>query len=382
MADILTGHPILAWMIDEALPLWASDGWDAETAAFVERLTPEGQPVRDAPRRVMVQARQIFVYAVAHRRGWFAGAGALAARAIDSMLRRYRHADGAPGFVFSVARDGAAVDATRDLYAHAFVLLGLASAYEVTRDPQLLKLAKETLGFLDANMASPAGGYLETLPTASGSRRQNPHMHLFESLLALHAVAPEYGFLDRADTLFALFRNRFLQAEGTILVEFFDDALRPMDGPDFPFEPGHHFEWAFLLSRFAALSVRSKTPKEARALWKSALRAGVGADGKIFDRATARGCDCASTRLWPYAEAARAASIPQDAEEERFTARFFLDQLYERFLQPAAPGVWIDRYDETGASIADFVPASSLYHICGALDAVCSSPQYMPPKTD
>ncbi|MCX7900305.1 MAG: AGE family epimerase/isomerase [Methylocystis sp.] len=382
MTDSIAAHPIFAWMIDEALPCWASDGWDAETATFVERLTLDGRPIRDAPRRVMVQARQIFVYAVAHRRGWFPGAGALAARAADSMLRLYHRADGAPGFVFSVARDGAVVDATRDLYAHAFVLLGLASAYEVTRDPALLEFANATLRFLDANMASPIGGYLEACSAVRGPRRQNPHMHLFEALLALHAVAPEHDFLDRADSLYALFKDRFLQAEGTILVEFFDDALRPMDGPNYPFEPGHHFEWAFLLSRWAALSARPGPPREATILWKSALRSGIASDGKIFDRATAQGADAASTRLWPYAEAARAASIPLDEKEERFTSGFFLDQLYERFLWPAPAGAWIDRYDESGAPLADFVPASSLYHICGALDAVGARSLYASSKPD
>jgi len=365
--------PIFDWMVEKALPLWASEGWDAKADMFVERLTLDGRPLLETPRRVMVQARQIFVYSVAHRRGWCTGAGELAARAADSMIRRYYRVDDAPSFVFSLLRDGVVADPRRDFYAHAFVLLSLASAYEVTGDPALLALAQETLDFMDREMTSPAGGYVEALPMPTGPRRQNPHMHLFESLLALHAIAPQHGFLARANGIVQLLRERFLQNGGQILVEFFDASLRPLGGPNFPFEPGHHFEWAFLLARWAELSGHAHSPKEAGALWLHALRAGLAEDGKIFDKATAEGCVDSSTRLWTYAEAARAASVMAGEPDTRRNADFFLGQLYERFLEPAAQGCWIDWHGTDGRPKVDFVPASSLYHICGALDTVAGS---------
>ena len=77
-------------------------------------------------------------------------------------------------------------DPRRDLYAHAFVLLAIASYVGATGNRRALSLADETLAFLDDHMASPdGGGFVEQLPPLGGVRRQNPHMHLFEALLAL-----------------------------------------------------------------------------------------------------------------------------------------------------------------------------------------------------
>ena len=49
------------WVVEEALPLWGETGFDAARGSFVERLTFEGSPLLSAPRRAMVQARQIFM---------------------------------------------------------------------------------------------------------------------------------------------------------------------------------------------------------------------------------------------------------------------------------------------------------------------------------
>ena len=58
-------------MIDQALPLWSSEGWDRTRGGFVERLDQEGRADRLAPRRVMVQARQIYCFAKAAQMGWY-----------------------------------------------------------------------------------------------------------------------------------------------------------------------------------------------------------------------------------------------------------------------------------------------------------------------
>jgi len=215
----------------------------------VEQLDFDGTPHLDAPRRVMVQARQIYVYALAHRRAWFSAGEALSFNAYDSMKRHYHAADGLPGWVFSIHRDGRIHDSNRDLYAHAFVLFALASIAQLTGEREPLDRAQETLAFLDQSMSASSGGYIESWPTPSAPRRQNPHMHLLEAVLALHEVDPSGGHLERAEALVLLAVERFIHGgsgEG-VLVEFFDDSLAPLDGTDYPFEPGHHFEWVWLL---------------------------------------------------------------------------------------------------------------------------------------
>lgn len=108
------------WAIEQALPLWGDVGFDAQEGQFVEQIAFDRTPLMGAPRRVMVQARQIYVFGVAHQRGWFKDGDRLAEAAYRQMVARY---GGAPGWAFSADRGGRIVDATRDLYAQAFVLL-------------------------------------------------------------------------------------------------------------------------------------------------------------------------------------------------------------------------------------------------------------------
>lgn len=370
MTRVVEPCSVGAWLKEKALPLWASVGWDRETDSFVERLSLRGEPLLDTPRRAMVQARQIYAYSIAHRNGWLSEGEDLVARAADSMVRRYHGVDGAHGWAFSVARNGAVVDNRRDLYTHAFVLLGLAMAYETTQDRAYIALADTTLDFLDGYMASARGGYIETVPVSTGDLRQNPHMHLLEALLALFDATKRSSYLERATAVRDLFFARFLQSEGSVVVEFFDDEWRPLDGPHFPFEPGHHFEWIWLLDRSDKLRPLDRASALDR-LWDTALQVGVGSDYKIFARATISRAVDRSTRLWFYTEAAKAALV-MSGRQERFcgpTAKDFLDAMYKWFLEPAPAGSWIDEFDAQGRAKSDFAPASSLYHICCAVDA-------------
>src|SRR6185436_13084723 len=118
---------LVAWLVDQGLPLWAAAGFDPGTGRFRERLTLGGAPDLDAPVRLTVQARQIYSYSMAARRGWHGPAANIARAAFAAMVRDYRHPNGRGGWVFSIGSDGSVVDGTRDLYAQAFVLLAAAA---------------------------------------------------------------------------------------------------------------------------------------------------------------------------------------------------------------------------------------------------------------
>src|SRR5579872_6190085 len=99
-----------SWLIDHALPLWSQAGFDESRNVFHERLTLDGVPIGDVPRRLMVQSRQIYSYATAGHRQWMGNAGDLVTRAARSMIRDYYEADGRPGWVMSVDSSGRVAD--------------------------------------------------------------------------------------------------------------------------------------------------------------------------------------------------------------------------------------------------------------------------------
>ncbi len=359
-----------AWAINDALALWSTEGFDRDNERFEERLTLQGQRIEAVPIRLMTQARQIYSYSVAARHGWHPAAYDLVEKAFRSMVRDFHRRDGDDGWVFSIARDGRVIDATRDLYAHDFVLLAVASYVGATGDRSALTLADDTLAFIDTNLSAKVGGYYDSVPQRDNLRRQNPHMHLFEGLLSLWSCTGEQRYLARADKVFELFAASFYRAAPGVLGEYFDRALAPAAGIAVQIvEPGHHYEWVWLLRWFERAS-EQRVQAYVDALYGHADTFGFDDDGLIVDELLADGTPYTrSRRVWPMTEAIKAnvveAAIGR-AEANRKAARL-ARLLQERFLDSARAGGWVDRLDEHGRVATDFMPASTLYHIVCAL---------------
>jgi mannose/cellobiose epimerase-like protein (N-acyl-D-glucosamine 2-epimerase family) len=354
------------WVIDQALPLWGETGFDSARGSFVERLTFEGLPLLPAPRRSMVQARQIYVFSHAAFLGWRPQGGALAVEAAHRLIDRYHGADGDHGWIFSVQPDGAVHDAKRDFYAHSFALFGLAWAYKLAPEPRFLAAALSTLSVLDQHFASPTGGYHSVLPADPGKREQNPHMHLFEAMLAWFEATGREMFLARAAELYGMMAARFFQPQTGILAEYFDGAWNPREGIAGRIcEPGHHFEWSWLLRRYAGLAGRSDLPI-AQALKAFGDRHGFDSEGFVVDELLDDGrVHKTSRRCWPHTEAIKAEVAAAERGDGKAAARAAqtIDRLLASFLGRPVAGGWIDRLDANGSPMVDTMPASTLYHV-------------------
>jgi mannose-6-phosphate isomerase len=365
----LSTERLRQWLISTALPLWATVGFDQNRGRFFERLDWSGRPVETVPHRAMVQARQIYVFAHAAELGWFPEGGRLAEIAMGSLLRDFSDpANKGRGFAFSIDRDGRVVSDVRDAYAHAFVLFALAALYRLNGDRTLLEVADETIAFIDSRLVDPVhGGLFDAYPVSDRTKRQNPHMHLLEAYLALERTSPGRGTLVRAEKLVALFEQKLLSTEHGVLLEYFaegwgrhPDATRAL-----VFEPGHHFEWVWLLREFEG-SAGVDLGRLIALLDICARESGVGADGLVFDEVHAGGQVLKpSHRIWPHTEGAKAAVARQsrgDPEAPAF-ASLMVAALLEHFLDRPFVGGWIDHVGEDLKPIVDYVPASSLYHI-------------------
>jgi mannose/cellobiose epimerase-like protein (N-acyl-D-glucosamine 2-epimerase family) len=360
------------WLTRRSLPLWAGAGFDPEHGRFEERLALDGVRVPGIPIRLMTQARQIYVYSLATGRQWHDAAYELVERAYASMLRDFHRRDGRDGWIHSIWRDGTIADARRDLYAHAFVLLAIASYVQATGKREALGLADETLAFIDRFMrAGQAGGYVDAVPANDGLRRQNPHMHLFEALLALWSCSGEARYLARAGEMFGLFTSHFFRADSGVLTEYFNAALEPADGVAGKIaEPGHHHEWIWLLRRFERASGRVVGPY-VDMLFAHADAHGYDDAGLIVDEVLSDGSPWTrSRRIWPVTEAIKGnlteAALGRPGSESK--AAMLAIKLQEYFLKSELAGGWIDRLDETGAPSTDFMPANTLYHVACAIE--------------
>jgi len=355
----------LDWITASALPAWAAKGFDSHAGRFHERLDPAGAPMA-VLHRAMVQARQIFVFAHAAELGWATEGARLAEVAMASLLRDFSRDDGdETSFAFAIDPASGTICATqRDAYAHAFILFALAALHRLNGDPKLLDIADRVVRFIERRLTDTLhGGLFDALP-APDEKRQNPHMHLLEAYLLLARTAPGRGHEERAAALVALFRHHFLR-DG-VLIEYFQpdwSVVRPL------WEPGHHFEWVWLLGEYAALTGDAPAP-EMEALYRSAKAQGVTADGLVIDALSPDGAVFAlSHRIWPHSEAIKAAAVFGDAA----FAEDMAAGLMRHFLGRPFAGGWVDHVSAEGAPLVDHVPASTLYHLVLAASVAAKS---------
>ena len=356
-------------MIDHCLPLWSNEGWDRTSGGFVDRLHPDGRADVSAPRRVFVQARQIYCFAKAAQMGWYPEGREIALKGLDHLLTRAKGPDGRPGFVHTLAPDGGVLDPLRDSYDHAFVLLALATVYALDRDAQIRSEIDALLSFLDAQLRSPHGGFLEGLP-ASLPRRQNPQMHLFEAMIAAFDATHDMAFQQRAGQFFALFLANLYDKQTCVLGEYFEDDWSKIEPVSV--EPGHQAEWVWLLKGFERIT-GCPTGRHRGELLASALRYRDEATGCLIDEGGTEGRIRRHTRrLWPQSEMAKAWIAQAEAGEVGAAdeARAALTRLERHYLRHPVAGGWYDQFDRDGNSLVATIPASSFYHVvCAVAEA-------------
>jgi mannose/cellobiose epimerase-like protein (N-acyl-D-glucosamine 2-epimerase family) len=358
------------WLIDHVCRFWLARIHDA-AGGFFENLDAQGAPVADPRRTTLVQARLTYVFSHAYllsRDPVFRDA---ARHGLAFLMRAARAPDG--GWFRAVSVDGATLDDTRDAYDHAFVLFALAWYFRATNDTSAIQLADATWRFMQQRLADPQhGGFFEAFaPGRTGAklpRRQNPHMHLLEAVLALHAATGEKNWLRRATALVDLFKRRLVDPATGAVIEFFgeDWSIAPGDEGRLR-EPGHQFEWVWLLHEyFRATHDDSVTPYAER-LFAFGSKFGIDrSDGAVFDGVDASGRVVADTKLlWPQAEylkawVARAEWLHDDAA--RAAIRAHLKLIAQHFMRPDGAN-WHNQLARDGSAVAPVTPARVLYHL-------------------
>lgn len=338
------------WLTRSALPLWAQQGVDP-AGGYQELLGQDGTPA-PARRRARVQGRQSFVFAHAGTLGWTGPWRDLAGIGLDWLERHCRRADGL--YATLAAPDGTLIDQTAMTYDQAFALLaaaelhrhgmGLGETYAVALMTRIADLRR-----------LPQGGFAE----ADGRFLSNPHMHLFEAALAWMEAGDNPLWTKIASEIAALALTRFIDPRQRVLREFFDAGW----GSGRVVEPGHQFEWAWLLERFARASRDTAAHEAAHALFVAG-KAGVdAARGVAMDEAAPGQPPVRATaRLWPQTEWVKAACLLGDAADVDASAATLW-----RYLETPKAGLWRDKMREDGSFVEEPAPASSLYHIICAV---------------
>lgn len=367
-------YRLCSWLHDSALPLWLSNGF-SENDGYSESLTLDGQATV-VHRRCRIHPRQVYCFAAAGARGWAGDWSGPVRLGLQYFDRVYRLRSGFYGAL--ATRDGVLIDETFDLYNQAFAVL--AFCYTAKALPETAKTMSQRsealLSALRTKYAHSEAGFNEAVP-ARLPLRSNPHMHLFEAALACEE---QHGFdrqtwFDLADELAALCMRRFVDSETGALREFFDGTWRPAGGEKGRIvEPGHQFEWAWLLARWAKRRNNAGALSTAKRLFQIGVDHGICPQRQVAVMALLDdfSIDDSMARLWPQAEwlkaALRLAALSEGQERERYLASALQAvTAFRLFLDAPRAGLWRDKLDQDSVFVQEAAPTSSLYHIVCAV---------------
>jgi mannose/cellobiose epimerase-like protein (N-acyl-D-glucosamine 2-epimerase family) len=358
------------WLFRDVLPLWASAGHDDAHGGFFEQIDIDtGAPIA-LPKRCRVQARQAYAFIEAGRLGWRGRWEEKAESGVAFMLAHHLRADGLMRFKTRV--DGAPNDESVDNYDQAFAIFALAHAHSIGSSAPCQKAALDLLAALRRKRAHPLGGFVEGSDECA-PLLSNPHMHLFEAALAWLDIAPQEQWRALAEEIARLGLQYFIDPATLILHEYFEHDWSPRsDDLGSIVEPGHQFEWAWLLWRWRAHG--GDVDRSAiRGLYESADRNGVDrarsltvaevwSNGRVKD---------AGARLWAQTERIKAALVmarlwPQERVRHENAAIDAWRGL-QGFIAPTNPGLFRDKISADGVFVPEGALASSLYHIVGAV---------------
>jgi len=355
------------WLFDVALPLWWEVGADRERGGFHEAIDLDGKPLA-RPHRARTIARQAFSYCEAGRLGWKGPWREAARHALEYFQKHFVVAGDT--VVSVVDTDGGCLDARFDLYDQAFALLAYAGAHRAFGSQAGWHWRARALrASLEKNYAHPLGGFWEDR-NGGLPQRANPHMHLLEAALAWAALDRDQGWRKMADAIALLCLERMIEGDTGALREFFAHDWTPAPGVSGRIcEPGHHYEWAFLLGRWAELSGCGRSAAADRLIAFADAHGidhgrGVAVNAVLTDGAP----HDLVARLWAQAERVRA-YLSAGRHDGVVPAINGL----QRFLATPMPGLWFDQLNENDDFIIEPARATSMYHLIGAVAELSSA---------
>lgn len=363
-----------SWLSNDVLPLWFSEGFEKTSGCFLEWISYDSKPLVETDRRAMVQARQIYSVCEATRLQLMpvAQASELVRKNVNLLFSHYKRQTG--GYAHAINHRLEVSNDSVELYSQAFILFCLAQAYGLLKDENIRIEALSLLDYLNTQRRIATGGFTE-IKNGKILYQSNPHMHLFEAALAWVAVDKSECWTQLALELKNICLNHFIDADTTLLAEHFSEPWSPeRTNGQFIFEPGHHYEWSWLLLEYQKL-LKTDLLKQAKKLFANAELNGLAPDRKFaFDEVWSNfKINKGTSRFWPHCERIKAAVslavLSQNVEEKR---KYFeaADLAYEglaTYLETSTAGLWHD----TRLADGTFKPepaakASSLYHIINA----------------
>lgn len=337
------------------VPLWQGPGWNPALALPFEALDARHQPLPVQRYRAMACARQLYLFSSLI--GQVPAAEQRAAALFRSLQQHFHDAEHG-GWFYSIDAQGAPLDKRKDLYTHAFIIFACAHYWAKVREPLVESVLNAALSVVAERFASGDGLYQASLDqdwsSLGSGPLQNPLMHLAEAFLATLAVREDSRVQGALTALCEAMQRRFIDPQTGVMLE------KPLGAVDNWFEPGHQFEWFFLLESSPLLrgtALHGSLDRAFAFTEDCGVDPQTGAVAAMLDlQATAQPKD-ATQRIWAQAEYLRALTLRPHSQA---SLRRQLLALQQHFLHPAG---WNECLDAAGKVSRQDMPSTTPYHL-------------------
>jgi mannose-6-phosphate isomerase len=353
-ATALRGH-----FANVVLPMWRGPGFNRALQLPYEALDAAAdQPLPAQRYRAMACARQLFTFSQAgdmeHARVLF-----------DSLTHAFQDTDHG-GWFYSVDALGVPLDTTKDLYTHAFVVFACAQYARRSDNHDALKLVHSTTALIQSNFAADDDLFNAALnvdfSTVTGTPLQNPLMHLTEAWLAACETTRDNVFGAALRRLAGAVARHFVHAPSGCIAEL------PIGASGNRLEPGHQFEWYWLVRQAGALFDGTGLAEALARAFSFAQEHGVDPDsgGVCASLDEAGNVNDATQRIWAQTEYLRALACHDDP-----TMRAALPQQIARFQQCFLhERGWFECKTSSGGVARAEMPSTTPYHLATAYAAL------------
>ncbi|OPA95219.1 N-acylglucosamine 2-epimerase [Pseudomonas fluorescens] len=337
------------------VPLWQGPGWNAELALPYEALDADHRPLPPQRYRAMACARQLYLFASLIGEPGAECAENRAAALFRSLQRHFHDAEHG-GWFYSIDAAGKPLDKRKDLYTHAFIIFACAHYWAKVREPLVESVLNAALDVVAKRFATGDGLYDAVLErnwsSLNSGPLQNPLMHLAEGFLATLAVREDAITRDALLDLATSMQKRFIDRQTGVMME------KPLGAVDNWFEPGHQFEWFFLLESSDVLRGTPLHASLTRAFAYAELKGVDNVSGAVSGMLALDGSvRDATQRIWAQAEYLRALTLRPGSEavlERQLLA------LQQHFLHEKG---WNECLDARGEVSRRDMPSTTPYHL-------------------
>ncbi|HWQ92242.1 MAG TPA: AGE family epimerase/isomerase, partial [Clostridia bacterium] len=358
-------------LVEQIMPYWQDTAVDREHGGFVLADDGTGQPGRATEKQLVTQARMIWGFSHAHRKGLGEGKRdylADAAQGYRFLLAHFRDTTHG-GFIWSTDLAGKPLNRSKIIYGQSFVLYGLVEYYRASGDKAALQQALDLYRVLqERSHDARRGGWIEhfqadwtpmlapgpeAIVEVGGYKSANTHLHLMEALAELYEVSGDAAVRKSLKEALDINMKYFYPRNpGRSCFHRQLDWSEVKDPGSQGLSYGHNVEFAWLMVRAQQVLKRKPAWPHFRAHIDHALKYGYDhAKGGVYNRGIQDRPATNRDKIWWVQSEMLAALTDALAQEQNGSYAAALDSLLgwiQQYQADAKDGIWLDTLEADG----------------------------------